>query len=330
MSLDLPVVFTILMGVSILAYVILDGYDLGVGILLPLATPREQNVMVSSIGPFWDANETWLVLGIGLLLVAFPAAHGEVLTALYMPVLIMLLGLILRGVAFEMRVKAVGWHADMWNVFLWLGSVVAALAQGAMLGLYVTGFGKDVGSYLFALVVAVGVAGGYVLLGATWLIVRAEGGLQAKAFGWTRAGLIALAAALVLVTIGTALQSETIRAKWLAFPALLVILLMPAGIILLWIWVRHATARIEQGEPESEWTPFIGTVAIYVIAFLALVYSIYPFIIIDRMTVHEAAAHPSSLMVVLVGALIVLPMIVAYSGYAYYVFRGKAEEDLYQ
>lgn len=159
MNIDLPIVFTVLMGVSILAYVILDGYDLGVGILLPFARPSEQNVMVSSIGPFWDANETWLVLGVGLLLVAFPAAHGEVLTALYMPVLIMLLGLILRGVAFELRVKAVGWLRELWNWFFWLGSLVAALAQGVMLGLYIVGFNHGVGYYLFAGVVALGVMG---------------------------------------------------------------------------------------------------------------------------------------------------------------------------
>lgn len=330
MNIDLPIVFTVLMGVSILAYVILDGYDLGVGILLPFARPSEQNVMVSSIGPFWDANETWLVLGVGLLLVAFPAAHGEVLTALYMPVLIMLLGLILRGVAFELRVKAVGWLRELWNWFFWLGSLVAALAQGVMLGLYIVGFNHGVGYYLFAGVVALGVLGGYVLLGATWLIVRASGKLQAKALYWTRIGLLGLAVALVLVTFGTLLESATIRAKWLDFPALLAIMLIPIAVSIAWAWVWHATSRIGAGLPESEWTPFIGAVSIYVIAFLGLVYSIYPYIIIDRMTIWEAAAHPSSLTFVLVGALIVLPMIVAYSAYSYYVFRGKAQEKLYE
>lgn len=330
MSIDLPVVFTVLMGVAILAYVILDGYDLGVGILLPFASSREQNVMVSSIGPFWDANETWLVLGIGLLLVAFPAAHGEVLTALYMPVLIMLVGLILRGVAFEMRVKAEGWHRDLWNWFFWAGSVLAALAQGVMLGLYICGFAHGIGYYIFALVVALGVVGGYVLLGATWLIVRASGELQKKALRWTHFGLIGLGVALVLVTSGTMLESETIREKWLEFPAFLAIMLIPAALVIALGWVWHAAARIDEGLPESEWTPFIGTVSIYVIAFLGLVYSIYPYIIIDRMTIWEAAAHPSSLTIVLIGALIVLPMIVIYSGYAYYVFRGKAREKLYE
>jgi cytochrome d ubiquinol oxidase subunit II len=136
---DLPLVFTVLMGVAILAYVVLDGYDLGVGMLMPAANRDEQDRMVASIGPFWDANETWLVLGIGLLLVAFPVAHGEILGALYLPVAAMLVGLMLRGVAFELRIKAEGWHRELWNWLFWAGSTLASLAQGFMLGRYITG-----------------------------------------------------------------------------------------------------------------------------------------------------------------------------------------------
>src|SRR5205814_1594710 len=136
----LPLIFTVLMGAAILAYVILDGYDLGVGMLMAGAEPREQDVMVASIGPFWDANETWLVLGIGLLLVAFPAAHGVILGALYLPVAAMLVGLMLRGFGFELRVKALGWQRELWNWLFWAGSFLASFAQGLMLGRYVTGF----------------------------------------------------------------------------------------------------------------------------------------------------------------------------------------------
>ncbi|MEX1074713.1 MAG: cytochrome d ubiquinol oxidase subunit II, partial [Burkholderiales bacterium] len=138
MTLDLPLVFAVLMGAAILAYVVLDGYDLGVGMLMPAATSEEQDVMVASIGPFWDANETWLVLGVGILLIAFPAAHGYILGALYLPVAAMLVGLMLRGVAFELRVKAVGWHAELWNWLFWFGSFLASFAQGFMLGRYLT------------------------------------------------------------------------------------------------------------------------------------------------------------------------------------------------
>ncbi|MCL6625411.1 MAG: cytochrome d ubiquinol oxidase subunit II, partial [Alicyclobacillus shizuokensis] len=156
MTLDLPLVFAILMGAAILVYVVLDGYDLGVGMVLPAAEPHEQDVMVGSIGPFWDANETWLVLGIGLLLVAFPKAHGVVLTALYLPVAVMLIGLMLRGAAFEFRVKAEGWHRELWNWLFWFGSFLASVAQGIMLGSYVTGFESGFGYLLFELLVAAG------------------------------------------------------------------------------------------------------------------------------------------------------------------------------
>ena len=156
MNIDLPIIFTVLMGAAILAYVVLDGYDLGVGMLMPAATRDEQNRMVASIGPFWDANETWLVLGIGLLLVAFPVAHGEILGALYLPVAAMLVGLMLRGVAFEFRIKAEGWHRELWNWLFWAGSTLASLAQGFMLGRYITGFAPGIGYWLFALVVAGG------------------------------------------------------------------------------------------------------------------------------------------------------------------------------
>jgi cytochrome d ubiquinol oxidase subunit II len=162
MSLDLPLVFAGLMGLAILMYVVLDGYDLGVGMLMPAADAREQELMVASIGPFWDANETWLVLGVGILLVAFPVAHGIVLGALYLPVAWMLIGLMLRGVAFEFRIKAEGWHRELWNWLFWLGSFLASFAQGYMLGRYITGFHTGLGYTVFALLVGASLCGGYV------------------------------------------------------------------------------------------------------------------------------------------------------------------------
>src|SRR3990172_12333709 len=178
------------MGAAILAYVVLDGYDLGVGMLLPAADRDEQNRMVASIGPFWDANETWLVLGIGLLLVAFPAAHGEILGALYLPVAAMLVGLMVRGVAIEFRIKAEGWHRELWNWLFWFGSFLASFAQGLMVGRYITGFESGFIYYLFALFTGAALCGGYVLLGATWLVMKTAGALQKKALAWTRWGLL--------------------------------------------------------------------------------------------------------------------------------------------
>src|SRR5438067_12347654 len=204
---DLVLAFAALMSFAILAYVGLDGYDLGVGMLMPAAERNEQDMMVASIGPFWDANETWLVLGIGLLLVGFPVAHGVILGALYLPVAAMLVGLMLRGVAFELRVKAEGWHRELWNWRFWAGSTLASFAQGLMLGRYVTGFDSGVGYLLFAIVVGASLCGGYVLLGAAWLVLATHGPLQAKAVAWARWGLLWVALGVALVSLATPLAS---------------------------------------------------------------------------------------------------------------------------
>jgi cytochrome d ubiquinol oxidase subunit II len=322
MTLDLPLVFAVLMGAAILAYVVLDGYDLGVGMLMPAATSDEQDVMVASIGPFWDANETWLVLGVGILLIAFPAAHGYILGALYLPVAAMLVGLMLRGVAFELRVKAVGWHAELWNWLFWFGSFLASFAQGYMLGRYLTGFQEGWGYGLFALMVGASLCGGYVLLGATWLILRTEGALQRKAMGWTRWGLAWVALGVALVSLATPAVSELVYARWFDFPETLALMVLPAATLVSWLWVWRSVGR-------SDWKPFAGAVAIFVLAFLGLAYSVFPYIVLGWLTIWEAAAHPSALKVTLVGALIVLPFLVGYTVFAYRVFRGKAKAGLY-
>jgi cytochrome d ubiquinol oxidase subunit II len=323
MSLDLPLVFTALMGLAILAYVVLDGYDLGVGMLMPAASEEEQAVMVSSIGPFWDANETWLVLGVGLLLVAFPAAHGIVLGALYLPVAAMLVGLMLRGAAFEFRVKALGWHRELWNWLFWFGSFLASLAQGFMLGRTITGYDSGFGYWLFSLVVAGGLCGGYMLLGATWLILRTEGALQRKAIGWARWGLGWVALGVALVSLATPLASETVRMKWFDFPRTLGLMLLPLATVACGVWVWRSLGR-------SDWKPFAGTVAIFVLAFAGLAYSLFPYLVMDRMTLWQAAADPSALRFVLVGALVVVPLIAAYTAFSYRVFRGKARAGMYE
>lgn len=329
MTLDLPLVFAVLMGAAILAYVVLDGYDLGVGMLMPAAGEREQDLMVASIGPFWDANETWLVLGVGLLLVAFPLAHGVILGALYLPVTVMLVGLMLRGVAFELRVKAEGWHAELWNWLFWFGSFVASLAQGFMLGRTVTGFEPGFGYFLFSLLVAGGLCGGYVLLGATWLILRTEGALQQKALGWARWGLLWVALGVALVSLATPLASETVRAKWFDFPRTLTLLLLPLASLAAGLWVWLATGGLKRGEQVPEWAPFAGAVVIFTLAFAGLAYSLFPYLVMDKMTIWEAAAHPSALIVVLWGAIVVLPFIAAYTAFSYRVFRGKTRAGLY-
>ena len=322
MSLDLPLVFAILMGAAILAYVVLDGYDLGVGMLMPAASAEEQDVMVASIGPFWDANETWLVLGVGLLLIAFPAAHGYILGALYLPVAAMLVGLMLRGVAFELRVKAQGWHAELWNWLFWFGSFLAAFAQGFMLGRYLTAFQQGGGYFLFALMTGAALCGGYVLLGAAWLILRTEGALQKKAIAWTKWGLLWVALGVALVSLATPLVSELVRNKWFDFPRTLALMALPLATLAAWLWVWRSLGR-------SDWKPFAGAVAIFVLAFAGLAYSVFPFVVLGWLTIWDAASHPSALKVVLAGVIVVLPFLVGYTVFAYRVFRGKAKAGLY-
>ena len=326
---ELPIVFMFLMGAAVLAYVVLDGYDLGVGMLMPAATHDEQSIMVASIGPFWDANETWLVLGIGILLAAFPRAHGVVLGALYLPVVAMLVGLMLRGVAFELRVKALGWHRELWNWLFWAGSFMASFFQGVMLGRYITGFESGFFYWMFALLVGASLCGGYVLLGATWLILKTEGGLQKKSIAWARWGLLWVALGVALVSLATPLVSETVRHKWFDFPRTLWVMVLPGASVLAGLWLWRAASAVKRGAKGHDGRPFLAAVAIFTLAFLGLAYSIYPYVVIDRLTIWDAAAHPSALKVLLIGAVVVLPFIVAYTILSYRVFRGKARTKLY-
>ncbi|HUI99743.1 MAG TPA: cytochrome d ubiquinol oxidase subunit II [Usitatibacter sp.] len=325
----LPVVFMVLMGVAVLAYVVLDGYDLGVAMLMPAASDEEQSVMVSSIGPFWDANETWLVLGVGILLSAFPGALLAVMGALYLPVVAMLVGLMLRGVAFEFRMKALGWHRELWNWLFWAGSTLASFCQGMMLGRYVSGLRGGFGEWLFAVLVGASVCGGYVLMGATWLILKTEGELQRKSIGWARWGLIWVALGVALVSLATPLESETVRERWFDFPRTLWVMVLPLATVAAGFWLWRSTARIRRGEAESHARPFTAAAAIFVLAFLGLAYSLYPYIVMDRLTIWDAAAPPAGLRALLLGAAIVLPFIAAYTIMSYRIFGGKAKAGLY-
>jgi len=325
---DLVLVFMALMGLSVLVYVVLDGYDLGVGMLMPAASGEEQSTMVSSIGPFWDANETWLVLGIGILLAAFPGALAFVLGGLYLPVVAMLVGLMLRGVAFELRMKAHGWHRELWNWLFWAGSFLASFCQGLMLGRYVTGFHGGFGYWLFAIVVGGSLCGGYVLLGATWLILKTEGALQRKAVAWARWGLLWVALGVGLVSLATPLVSETVRERWFDFPRTLWVMALPLATVAAGAWLWHGTRAVERGGGRDA-QPFTAAALIFVLAFAGLAYSIFPYIVIDRLTIWEAAAHPSALKALFVGAAIVLPFIAGYTVMSYRIFGGKARAGLY-
>lgn len=329
----LPLIFMGLMGLSILAYVILDGYDLGVGILLPTAdNVGERDLMIGSIGPFWDANETWLVLGVGILLVAFPLAHGVILTNLYLPVLLMLVGLILRGVAFEFRVKARDPHKHLWDRAFFVGSLLAAVSQGVMLGQLITGFTQTLWAWTFALAIGTGLAGGYVLLGAGWLIMKTEGALQQRAVRWGQRALFFTAVGIAAVSVATPMVSPQIFAKWFSletFFALLPIPLMSAAlVILLAIFFKRLGEDAHRANPLGlarwSWAPFAGSVSLFLLAFLGLAYSLFPWLVLDRITVWDAASAPESLKIILWGAMLVVPTIIAYTAFLYRVFWGKA------
>jgi cytochrome d ubiquinol oxidase subunit II len=326
---DLPLVFLLLMGLAILAYVILDGFDLGVGILLPAGSREEQDLMVASIGPFWDANETWLVLGVGILLVAFPLAHGVILSALYLPVAAMLLGLILRGVAFELRFKATGWHREVWNHAFFFGSVIAAVAQGAMLGGVVTGLQPGPSYVLFGLLVGVGLASGYALLGATWLVLKTEGDLRTRALQWSRRALIGTALGVAAISLATPYASPHVYDKWFTWPRLLWLSPLPLLTVAAFGGIRRALSRLQSRASRADWLPFVLTVWVFVFAFAGLAYSLYPYLVIDRITIWQAAAAEKSLEFVLVGACIVLPFVVGYTLLSYRVFWGKARKLTY-
>lgn len=324
----LPLAFMIVMGLSILAYVILDGFDLGVGLLLPMANDDEKDLMIASIGPFWDANETWLVMGVGVLLVAFPMAHGAVLTALYLPVSLMLIGLTLRGVAFDFRVKARDEHKARWNRAFFAGSFMAAFAQGFMLGELILGFEISAFATAFSAFIGFCLASGYALLGACWLIAKTSDRLQRKAIVWARRSVLFTAVGVGAVSLATPLLSERIFDKWFTVQNLIGVWPIPlitvVLFILLWRVLLRLPVRLDQNNEYGIWMPFYSAVGLFMLAFHGLAYSLFPWLVVDELTIWDAAAAPESLMVIFVGAVVVLPMIVAYSIFVYRVFAGKA------
>jgi cytochrome bd ubiquinol oxidase subunit II len=320
----LPLIFAGLMGLSILIYVCLDGYDLGVGILFGRARDDEKDMMIASIGPFWDANETWLVLSIGILLVAFPTAYGTILSTLYLPVAVLLLGLILRGVAFEFRAKAPPTHKAGWNRVFFAGSLAAALAQGFMLGLYIMGLKVTGATVAFGCLTAVCLAIGYAFVGATWLVLKMEGDLQRRAIRWARISIWFVAIGFAGISAASPLVSHRIFEKWFVWPEMLYLAPLPlaAGANLIWLWFQ--LGRLDKDPSKGAWQPFVRAVANFVLAFAGLAYSFYPYIVPDKLTIFEHTTSPESLMVMLIGTLVVLPFILGYTVYAYWVFRGKA------
>ncbi|WP_414437887.1 cytochrome d ubiquinol oxidase subunit II [Candidatus Bealeia paramacronuclearis] len=325
----LPLVFAALMGLSILIYVILDGYDLGVGILFAMSEQQEKDVMIASIGPFWDANETWLVLAVGLLLIAFPIANGMILEALYIPVALMLLGLILRGVAFEFRAKVPDLYKDLWNQAFFMGSLLTSLCQGYMLGLYIMGLEYKVETILFASLTSICLTLGYVFIGASWLIMKTEGVLQMKAVKWAQGSLSFIVIGILAVSTASPLVSDRIFSKWFTLPEIIFLAPLPLFSSLLIFGLWNLLKSLPQENDRWCWGPFVGAVGLFTLSFIGIAYSFYPYIVPEKLTIYECASAPESLMVILIGTLLVLPAILGYTFYSYKVFFGKTRELRY-
>ena len=325
----LPIVFALVMALSMLAYVILDGYDLGVGALLDSAdTVQQKDTMIASIGPFWDANETWLVLGVGVLLVGFPMAHGVILGALYLPVALMLVALSLRGVAFDFRVKAKDHHRPLWDKAFYIGSILASWSQGFMLGQLITGFKQDLPGYLFSALIGFCLVFAYRLLGAAWLIMKTEGALQLNAVDWAKGSLWLTAAGVLAISVATPWVSPRIFDKWFSFPNVLMLFPIPAMTMALFFVISRSLSRLPirlaQGNQYGAAVPFASTVGVFLLSFYGLAYSLFPWLVIDKLDIWQAASAPEALLVIFYGVVVVLPVIIGYTIFAYRVFWGKS------
>jgi cytochrome bd ubiquinol oxidase subunit II len=329
---DLTVIWAFIIAFAVAMYVVMDGFDLGIGILFPrLAVGRERDVAMNSIAPVWDGNETWLVLGGGGLLAAFPLAYAIVLPALYAPLIAMLLGLVFRGVAFEYRWRDPG-HRKFWDLGFCLGSLVATFAQGITLGALLQGITVEGRAYgggwwewlsPFSLLTGVSLVVAYALLGACWLIWKTEAELNARARRFATFLLPAFLLMVGAVSLATPFLEGQYEERWFKWPGLLVTGLMP----FLFGGVAWACWRgIRRGR---DWLPFAATLAMFGLTLAGLAISIWPDVIPGRVTIWQAAAPHSSQAFMLVGALVLVPIILAYTAWSYWVFRGKAGEHGY-
>lgn len=328
--LDLPLIWGGLIALAVFVYVLLDGFDLGCGILFPFAgSDKNRSRIMNSIAPFWDGNETWLVLGGGGLFAAFPVAYGIIMTGLYLPVTFMLFGLIMRGVAFEFRFKATA-HRYVWDFFFFIGSVIAAFSQGVMLGALVQGLKASNRLYAggpfdwftpFAIICGLALIIGYALLGSTWLIIKTEHKLQIWARKISSWILSALVVAMIVVTGFMYFSDIKALEGWFSLPGILYLAPMPIIVLLLFFVMRKDLAT------EREYRPFLLTVALFLMGYIGVCFAMFPYIVPYQMTIYEAAAADTSLSFMLIGAGIMLPIILSYTAFAYYTFKGKTDHE---
>jgi len=329
MAWDLPLIWAGVIGLAVALYVILDGFDLGIGVLFPFAkNEKERDQMIGTIAPFWDGNETWLVLGGAGLWVAFPRAYATMMSALYLPVIVMLLALVFRGVAFEFRGVAVT-SKHFWNVAFTGGSMLAAISQGIILGALIQGIRVENGAFAgnvfdfatpFALLCGLGVLVGYGLLGATWLVMKTDGEVAKRARSHAKLLLVAVLAFMGLVSLWTPLAFPQIAARWFSTPNIFYLWPVPLVTAMtgfgLWRW-------LEQGR---EVPPFFAAIALFLLGYAGIVISVFPYLVPPSLTIWDTAAAPASQWFMLVGTLGLLPLILGYVVFVFYIFRGKVRE----
>ena len=329
---DLTIVWALIIAFAVAAYVVMDGFDLGIGILFPFfPVGKERDQAMNAVAPVWDGNETWLVLGGGGLLAAFPLAYAIVLPALYAPLIAMLLGLVFRGVAFEFRWRDPG-HRALWDAGFCAGSLIATFAQGVTLGALLQGIEVTGRAYSggwfdwltgFSLLTGASLVVGYALLGAAWLIWKTEGDIQAHSRIWAKRLLPALLVAIGLVSLWTPFLEGKYHQRWFETPGLYVAVPMPllvaAAAYLAWRSLSRA----------RDWAPFLWSLLLFGLTMIGLAVSIWPDVIPGRVTIWQAASPPSSQAFMLAGAVVLIPLILAYTAWSYWVFRGKVGEEGY-
>ncbi|MBI3197585.1 MAG: cytochrome d ubiquinol oxidase subunit II [Rhodospirillales bacterium] len=331
-ALDLPAIFAFVIAFAIFAYVVMDGFDLGIGILFPALPPgRERDSAMNSIAPVWDGNETWLVLGGGGLLAAFPLAYGMILSALYAPIIAMLLALVFRGVAFEFRWRDPS-HRVFWDIAFHVGSVVATFAQGVTLGALLQGIVIRDRGYAggwfdwlqpFTVLVGVSLVIGYALLGSTWLIMKSEGPLQKRCYRLALRLGIGTILAMAAVSAWTPFLRDAYWLRWFAWPQILFTAQVPLLVVI-------ASATFFVGlRRRHHYTPFLMALGLFTLGLAGLGVSLYPYIVPPAVSIWDAAAPNVSLRFMLPGVLVMVPIILAYTGYSYWVFRGKTGHEGY-
>lgn len=328
MEIDLALVWAGIIGFAVLTYVILDGFDLGIGILFPFVPDTsDRDLMMNSVAPVWDGNETWLVMGGGGLFAVFPLAYAVILPALYMPIILMLLALVFRGVAFEYRWRTVRWKG-VWDVAFAGGSMVSAMMQGITLGALVQGIEVTDRAYSggwwdwlspFSVLVGVAVVIGYALLGSTWIIMKTDGPVQTRMRRYALRSAIATLALMAVVSVLTPFQDAVYFHRWFAWPSLLFSLLIP-------LLVLFAAKGLFNGlKHQHDASPFLYALMLFVLCFIGIAISFFPYLVPPTVTIWDAAAPDKSLSFVLVGTVVLVPLILLYTAYAYWVFRGKID-----